>query len=124
MNTLSGVLHAYRPFFPGDVLDVAPEPPGYVLHREDGDGTVSIRITEVAGERGPGAHACRGKSASRAGVVGDYPHDVPGTHAAGVAPVGGGSRPSTANRFHETRPEATISAQARGLPLEVMEVMA
>ncbi|MEO8284668.1 MAG: DNA-3-methyladenine glycosylase [Pseudarthrobacter sp.] len=65
MSILPGFHAADRTFFARDVLDVAPELLGCILQRTDGDGTVSVRITEVeayAGERDPGAHAYRGKT--------------------------------------------------------------
>jgi len=65
VSVLPGFHAADRTFFARDVLEVAPELLGCVLQRTDGDGTVSIRITEVeayAGERDPGAHAYGGKT--------------------------------------------------------------
>jgi DNA-3-methyladenine glycosylase len=65
VSVLPGFHAADRTFFARDVLEVAPELLGCVLRRTDGEGTVSIRITEVeayAGERDPGAHAYGGKT--------------------------------------------------------------
>ena len=63
MSDFDGLSPASRRFFARDVLEVAPALLGCVLQRTDGEGTVSVRITEVeayAGERDPGAHSYRG----------------------------------------------------------------
>lgn len=66
-----------RSFFERDVLDVAPDLLGCVLKNTDSEGAVAIRITEVeayAGERDPGAHSFRGKTARNATMFGPAGH--------------------------------------------------
>ena len=66
MHALTGFAETDRSFFARDALEVAPQLPGCVLERTDAHGTVAIRITEVeayAGERDPGSHSYRGKTA-------------------------------------------------------------
>ena len=77
MSDLSGFHPASRKFFARDSLVVAPELLGTVLARTDADGTVAIRLTEVeayGGERDPGAHAFRGKTARTATMFGEAGH--------------------------------------------------
>ena len=77
MSDLSGFHPASREFFARDSLVVAPELLGTVLARTDADGTVAIRLTEVeayGGERDPGAHAFRGKTARTATMFGEPGH--------------------------------------------------
>ncbi|MFB2597385.1 DNA-3-methyladenine glycosylase [Herbiconiux sp. P17] len=74
---VTGYRSTDRAFFERDVLDVAPDLLGCVLRRSDDDGVVAIRITEVeayAGERDPGAHAYRGKTARNATMFGPAGH--------------------------------------------------
>lgn len=62
-----------RAWFARPALEVAHDLLGAVLTRRDGDGEVSLRITEVeayAGERDPGSHAVRGPSARNAVMFG------------------------------------------------------
>ncbi|WP_092556158.1 DNA-3-methyladenine glycosylase [Herbiconiux ginsengi] len=73
----SGFRHTDRSFFERDVLEVAPDLLGCLLRRSGADGTVAIRITEVeayAGERDPGAHSYRGKTARNATIFGPAGH--------------------------------------------------
>ncbi|MCS5720339.1 DNA-3-methyladenine glycosylase [Herbiconiux sp. CPCC 205763] len=66
-----------RGFFERDVLEVAPDLLGCVLKKSDDDGAVAIRITEVeayAGERDPGAHSFRGRTARNATMFGPAGH--------------------------------------------------
>jgi DNA-3-methyladenine glycosylase len=69
MDHLPGYVPATRDFFARDSLVVGPELLGTVLARTDSDGTVAVRLTEVeayGGERDPGAHAFRGRTARTA----------------------------------------------------------
>lgn len=77
MHALTGFAETDRSFFARDALEVAPQLPGCVLERTDAHGTVAIRITEVeayAGERDPGSHSYRGKTARNATMFGDPGH--------------------------------------------------
>jgi DNA-3-methyladenine glycosylase len=77
MIDLPGFEPATRAFFARDSLIVGPELLGTVLARSDADGTVAIRLTEVeayGGERDPGAHAFRGKTARTASMFGEAGH--------------------------------------------------
>ena len=77
MHALTGFAETDRSFFARDVLEVAPQLLGCVLERTDEEGTVAIRITEVeayAGERDPGAHSYRGKTARTATMFGEPGH--------------------------------------------------
>ena len=77
MNFLPGFEPATRDFFARDSLVVGPELLGAVLARTDADGTVAIRLTEVeayGGERDPGAHAFRGRTARTASMFGEAGH--------------------------------------------------
>ena len=74
MSVLSGFRPATREFFARDSLVVGPELLGTVLAHTDADGTVAIRLTEVeayGGERDPGAHAFRGRTARTASMFGE-----------------------------------------------------
>ncbi|MGW2559550.1 DNA-3-methyladenine glycosylase [Streptomyces sp. NPDC001514] len=60
-----------RDFFDRPVLEVAPDLLGRTLVRQNDDGLVELRLTEVeayAGEADPGSHAYRGRTA-RNGVM-------------------------------------------------------
>jgi DNA-3-methyladenine glycosylase len=60
-----------RAFFERPVLQVAPDLLGRVVVHDSPDGTVALRLTEVeayAGQRDPGSHAFRGRTA-RNGVM-------------------------------------------------------
>lgn len=77
MSTLPGFHPATRDFFARDSLSVGPELLGTVLAHTDAHGTVAIRLTEVeayGGERDPGAHAYRGKTARNATMFGEPGH--------------------------------------------------
>ena len=77
MILLPGFVPATRAFFARDSLVVGPELLGTVLARTDADGTVAIRLTEVeayGGERDPGAHAFRSKTARTASMFGEAGH--------------------------------------------------
>ena len=77
MRDLNGFHPATRQFFARDSLVVGPELLGTVLARTDADGTVGIRLTEVeayGGERDPGAHAFRGRTARTASMFGEAGH--------------------------------------------------
>jgi DNA-3-methyladenine glycosylase len=77
MNHLTGFRPATRDFFARDSLEVGPELLGCVLQRADAHGTVAIRLTEVeayGGERDPGAHAYRGRTARTASMFGEPGH--------------------------------------------------
>ena len=77
MVLLPGYEPAPRDFFARDSLVVAPDLLGGVLVRADADGTVAIRLTEVeayGGERDPGAHAFRGRTARTASMFGAAGH--------------------------------------------------
>lgn len=66
-----------RAFFARDVLEVAPDLLGARLSHRTSDGVVTIEITEVeayAGERDPGAHSYRGRTARNATMFGDAGH--------------------------------------------------
>jgi DNA-3-methyladenine glycosylase len=77
MIVLPGFVPATRDFFARDSLTVGPALLGTVLARTDADGTVAIRLTEVeayGGERDPGAHAFRGRTARTASMFGEAGH--------------------------------------------------
>jgi DNA-3-methyladenine glycosylase len=77
MTDLEGYAPATREFFARDSLEVGPELLGTVLARTTADGTVAIRLTEVeayGGERDPGAHAFRGRTARTASMFGEAGH--------------------------------------------------
>jgi DNA-3-methyladenine glycosylase len=77
MNLLPGFVPATREFFARDSLVVGPLLLGTVLARTDADGTVALRLTEVeayGGERDPGAHAFRGRTARTASMFGEAGH--------------------------------------------------
>ena len=77
MDQLHGFAPATRDFFARDSLEVGPALLGAVLQRTDARGTVAIRLTEVeayGGERDPGSHAYRGKTARTASLFGEPGH--------------------------------------------------
>jgi DNA-3-methyladenine glycosylase len=77
MDQLPGFKPATRDFFARDSLEVGPALLGAVLQRTDARGTVAIRLTEVeayGGERDPGSHAYRGKTARTASLFGEPGH--------------------------------------------------
>lgn len=74
---MDGFTRAPRPFFERPVLALAPLVLGAVLLRESPDGTVGIRLTEVeayAGDRDPGSHSYRGRTARNATMFGPPGH--------------------------------------------------
>lgn len=75
-STLAGYTRPPRDFFAREVLEVAPALLGAVLERS-GPGTVGMVVTEVeayAGERDPGSHSYRGKTARNATMFGPPGH--------------------------------------------------
>src|SRR3546814_13113776 len=74
---VDGFISVDRAFFERDVFDVAPSLLGCCLERSASSGVVAIRIPEVeayAGERDPGAHAYRGRTARNASMFGAAGH--------------------------------------------------
>ncbi|MHB6906560.1 DNA-3-methyladenine glycosylase [Streptomyces sp. DB-54] len=66
-----------RDFFDRPVLDVAPDLLGRTLVRHSPDGPIELRLTEVEaydGERDPGSHAYRGRTARNATMYGPPGH--------------------------------------------------
>jgi DNA-3-methyladenine glycosylase len=66
-----------RAFFDRPVLEVAPDLLGAVIEHRTTDGTVGVRLTEVEaydGERDPGSHAFRGRTARNAVMFGPPGH--------------------------------------------------
>ncbi|MDK1474293.1 DNA-3-methyladenine glycosylase [Streptomyces sp. 549] len=66
-----------RTFFDRPVLEVAPDLLGHVLVRSTDEGPLALRLTEVeayAGERDPGSHAFRGRTARNAVMFGPPGH--------------------------------------------------
>ncbi|MFB6603877.1 DNA-3-methyladenine glycosylase [Streptomyces noursei] len=66
-----------RDFFDRPVLDVAPDLLGRTLVRHGPDGPIELRLTEVEaydGERDPGSHAYRGRTARNATMYGPPGH--------------------------------------------------
>ena len=66
-----------RDFFDRPVLEVAPELLGAVVEHRSADGLVAVRLTEVEaydGERDPGSHAFRGRTARNAVMFGPPGH--------------------------------------------------
>jgi DNA-3-methyladenine glycosylase len=66
-----------RDFFSREVLEVAPDLLGGLLERTTVDGTIGMVVTEVeayAGERDPGSHSYRGKTARNATMFGPPGH--------------------------------------------------
>ncbi|MCS5736045.1 DNA-3-methyladenine glycosylase [Herbiconiux daphne] len=77
MDAPVGFTDTDRAFFARDVFDVAPQLLGCALRRTDAAGTVALRITEVeayAGERDPGSHSYRGRTARNATMFGPAGH--------------------------------------------------
>jgi DNA-3-methyladenine glycosylase len=66
-----------RAFFDRPVLEVAPELLGRILVRRTPDGPIELHLTEVEaydGERDPGSHAYRGRTARNAVMFGPPGH--------------------------------------------------
>ena len=77
MTSPPGFAPASREFFQRDALELAPDLLGcYLAHTTD-DGTVGLIITEMeayTGERDPGSHAFRGKTARNSTMFGEAGH--------------------------------------------------
>ncbi|MFH8559299.1 DNA-3-methyladenine glycosylase [Streptomyces celluloflavus] len=66
-----------RDFFDRPVLEVAPDLLGRTLMRHTPEGRIALRLTEVEaydGERDPGSHAYRGRTARNASMYGPPGH--------------------------------------------------